>query len=240
MPLTASRRSGHARLFDQTSLSLLENARDGDQEAINELCSRYWFPLRTWALSQGLVRQTDDADDVIQGFFAKMLEKGSLARHDVGRARFRTYLRTCLRRYAIDLLRRRTLERAEPPPDADDHWIEELASVEVDGAKADKPWAEDILLAARERLRHEWTTSGQRECYEALEPMLDGSPSAEGLEPLAARLGLSHENTRVRLHRMRKRFREIIMNLLKAELPEDGTGDEFAEEARRFREALLA
>jgi RNA polymerase sigma factor (sigma-70 family) len=238
-PSIPERRLEPRNYFAETSLSLLHCAREGDDDAMNELCSRYWQPLRTWALVRGLARSDPDADDLLQDFFAKMLRKGSLAQHDPDRgARFRDYLWKCLKNHAIDQWRKPTLPLKESPDSTYTDWLGSQNPVAPEGLKGDKPWAERMLAIARDRLRHEWARGDQQQAFEALAPMLEGDRGPEGLQAVASRLGISHENARVRIHRMRKRLRQLIEIQVLADLPPDATEEERAEEMQRFREIL--
>ena len=88
--------------FPLTHQSVLERIRSGDDTirhgAFSDLVTGYWRPsyhyLRLhWRLSP------DDAEDIIQGFFTVAFEKGYLEKFDPAKARFRTFLRTCLDRF---------------------------------------------------------------------------------------------------------------------------------------------
>jgi DNA-directed RNA polymerase specialized sigma24 family protein len=91
--------------FPPTRRSVLLAARDADPEvrrqAWEALVGGYWKPvykvLRTrWRLGR------EDAEDLTQGFFVAALAKGTFERYDPARARFRTYLRTCLDGFAAN------------------------------------------------------------------------------------------------------------------------------------------
>ena len=234
-----TRRSAIGSLFEKTSLDLVRNAASGDGDSMNELCSRYWYPLYTWLLSRGLARNEFDAQDFVQGFFLRMLERGALARHDPGRGRFRSYLLRCLKNHAIDEIRK-ARPVAEPPPDAHEgDWLGDLGAVEASDAAFEKAWAWELFEAAKARLRHEWTTAGEEALFDAYAPHLDGAKSAEDIKLIGERFGLSHDNARMRLHRLRKNLRAVLATLVETELPADASAEERAEEMRAFLEALL-
>ncbi len=235
---TTTHRSAQGSRFDQTSLTLLRQVRDGDGQALEELCSRYWYPLYTWLLASGTAPNHANAQDYVQGFFEKMLGQGNLVAHAPEHGRFRSYLLTCLKNYVIDQIRKRRLALVEPPPDEPD-WLGNFATQEVADAAFQKAWAWDLLEAAKGRLRHEWQRAGQVELFDAMAPYLEGARSDEGLEAIAHRFGLSHDNARQRLHRLRKPLREIITTLVLADLPDDASPAERAAEMQNFMEALV-
>jgi DNA-directed RNA polymerase specialized sigma24 family protein len=80
------------------------------KNALAGLCEAYWFPLYAFVRWQG--RSESDAEDLIQGFFARLIEKNDLAAADPARGRFRTFLLASLRHYiANDLDRRQAIKR---------------------------------------------------------------------------------------------------------------------------------
>ncbi len=235
--LTTTHRSAQGSRFAQTSLTLLRQVQAGDGQALEELCSRYWYPLYTWLLASGTAPNHAAAQDYVQGFFEKMLGQGNLVAHQPERGRFRSYLLTCLKNHAIDLIRKRRLVLVEPPPDEPD-WLGNVATQEVADAAFRKAWAWDLVEAAKGRLRHEWQGAGQVELFDAFAPYLEGNRCDEGLEAIAERFGLSHDNARQRLHRLRKPLREIITTLVLAELPDDASPGDRAAEMQTFMESL--
>ena len=97
---TDDRPAGEGRRgFATTRWSLVlaagESSSDGSERALAELCARYWYPLYAYARRRGY--DTEDARDLTQGFFAKLLEKRDLRTADPTRGRFRTFL-LCSRR----------------------------------------------------------------------------------------------------------------------------------------------
>lgn len=227
-----------ASRFDQTSHTLLENVRNGDGDALEQLCQRYWYPLYTWLLASRMARSDQDAQDIVQGFFAKMLARGTLAAHRPERGRFRTYLLTCLKNHVIDLVRKPTV----PTVEMTETQVESFDPAEH-GETADeayeKAWAWELFGSAKDSIRRAWEGDGQGELFDAFAPYLEGNRSDEGLEAIGARFGLSHDNTRVRLHRLKKQLREVLTRLVTKDLPDDATPEERSAEMRHFLQALL-
>ena len=94
--------------FPTTRGSVISAVRDGDADrrraALETLIAVYWRPVYTrlrlkWAAAPA------DAEDLTQEFFAKAVERGFFRDYDPGRARFRTWLRVCLDRFAANARR---------------------------------------------------------------------------------------------------------------------------------------
>jgi RNA polymerase sigma factor (sigma-70 family) len=235
---STTRRAAHGACFEKTSPTLIREAHKGSREAMEELCRRYWYPLYTWLLVTRLGRTEHDAEDFVQGFFEKMLERESLAAHDSTKGRFRTYLLTCLKRYVIDRHRKWTPDLVEPSDDEGDP-LSNIEEHERADAAFEKAWAWEILEVAKTRLRGEWQRSGRVELFDAFAPYLEGQRSEDGLEAIGQRNGLSHGNTRIQLHRLKKQLRDVLVTMVDGELPDDATAEERSDEMRRFLEAIL-
>jgi RNA polymerase sigma-70 factor (ECF subfamily) len=89
------------RLFPATHWSVLLAARSGDEansmRALETLCQAYWYPLYAYLRKQG--HSPHDAQDLTQGFFARLLEKHYLDAADRDKGRFRSFLLMALKRF---------------------------------------------------------------------------------------------------------------------------------------------
>src|SRR5437868_6271618 len=92
------------RSFQTTRWTLVRQALSGGDtaaaQALSTLCEAYWYPVYAFIRHSG--KGPDDAEDLTQGFFAKLLEKHILAGADREKGRLRTFLLTCVRRYLAD------------------------------------------------------------------------------------------------------------------------------------------
>ena len=90
-------RSRRGSVFPNTSWGLVLAARDDDsgREAFSTLCRRYWMLIYATLRRQGFVPA--DAEDLVQGFFLHLVERGTVARADPQRGRFRSFLLGSLR-----------------------------------------------------------------------------------------------------------------------------------------------
>jgi RNA polymerase sigma-70 factor (ECF subfamily) len=90
-----------SRFFKTTRWSLVQRANgdiDADAlQALAALCDSYWYPIYAYIRRSG--HSAHDAEDLTQGFFAKLLEKSTLAKADPAKGRLRSFLLTCVRNY---------------------------------------------------------------------------------------------------------------------------------------------
>jgi len=209
--------------------------------ALEELCETYWYPLYAYARRTGSSR--DDAAELVQQFFAMLLERGDFERADPTRGRFRAWLLTALRNFAAnERERRRALKRGGErrllsfdADEADTRFASEPADPRSPERRFEWNWAKSLLERALARLEAEQARIGRRAHFEALFPSLtedyDAAPHAE----VAARLGVSENSLKVALHRLRKRLGELLRDEVAATLSNRA---ELDEELARLRGAL--
>lgn len=221
--------------FQVTRWTLVQRINHPDareaQEALNELCGMYWRPLYIFA--RGFGRSMEDAEDVVQGFLAKGIEKALFTAADREKGKMRTFLLTAFKRYLRDEHAKDTaLKRGEGKVDATDLAAEEAHLADSGAADPtlsfDKRWAIIVVESAREQLRKKYASEGKEEFYEVLSETLTGEIS-ESYQEVADRLDISVSAVKVGVHRLRKRFGEI----LRAEIIETiGEGEDPDEELR--------
>lgn len=181
--------------------------------ALEELCATYRPPVLAHALRRGLSHA--DAEDAVQGFFQKLLRLDSLSALGPGEVRFRAWLLGAFNHHLADLrdhagAAKRGADRTVRLDSAGWGGLAAADSVPAPDEAFDRAWARALLEATMVRLRAEHTVAGRAEWFEALAPCLAGrivdAPQAE----LATRLGLSEPALRVAVHRLRKRYREVL------------------------------
>ena len=183
--------------------------------ALTELCRLYWKPLYAHARRRAL--SPTDAEDAVQGFFARLLRLESLASVDRGRGRFRAFMLGAFNHYLSDLRDHNRAERRGV------HLITPLDTQAAEAAFAqtpspdlppdrafDRAWALALLATVTTRLRSEHLAAGRTVLFEALSPSLAGRRADVAHDALAAKLGLSEPAIRVALHRMRQRYRQLL------------------------------
>jgi DNA-directed RNA polymerase specialized sigma24 family protein len=185
---------------------------------------------------------SQEAEDVVQGFFARLLEKGDLAAVSPERGRFRSFLLASVKHYlANERDRARAMKRgggrqAIPldVPGAEAVFAADAASSAPPDAAFDRQWALTLLDRVQERLRDEFTAAGKGERFEHLHPLLSGEGAGSYREAAAA-LGLTQNAVMVAVHRLRQRFRE----LLREEIAQTVSGAEQIDEEIRDLFAAL-
>lgn len=232
--------------FTATHWSVVLAARGGDspraRAALEKLCQAYWYPL--YAFVRRLGQSPHDAEDSVQGFFARCLEKNYLAAAEEAKGRFRSFLLLALKRFLAkerDKSRARKRGGGQKPVALDGLTAEQRYALEpAEQVSADKlferRWALTLLEQVLSRLRDEQAAAGQREAFEQLKEFLladgRGTPYAE----LAERRGTSEGALKVAVHRLRQRYRE----LLQEEIANTVTSPAEAEEERRYLLAVLS
>lgn len=186
------------------------------REALEELCRAYWYPLYAYIRRRG--HDAHAAEDLTQGFFARLLERDDLARLTREGGRFRSFLLTALGHFLANeherncALKRgggRAVVSLDAPP-GEDRYLLEPAHAESPDRLFDRQWALSLLEQALRRLAEEHTAAGKEEVFVALRPFLSREPEAGEYAPLAARLELAPGTLAVQVHRLRARYRQLV------------------------------
>lgn len=204
--------------FAPTRWTLVLAAR-GDSEparaALGELCGTYYQPVFRFLQREG--RSEDAARELTQEFFARLLARDGLATADPARGRFRSFLLGALKHFLGDQrVRERAAKRGggavhEPLPEPTDTSPgRELAAPGPASPEAwfDRQWALAIMDRALSTLAAEHAAEGKADQFERLKPWLVGAAAAQA--DVAGQLGWSEGALKVAVHRLRKRFRELV------------------------------
>ncbi len=207
------------QLFTTTHWSIVMQAGDQNSgetlRALEELCQVYWRPLFAYArkLGHGLPQ----AEDLTQGFFAKLLEKNYLGIADRRKGRFRWFLLTAFKAFLANEYDRETaLKRGgkQGTISLDAAMEEDRGAEGIDHQSPDllyeKNWALTLLGAAREQLMKEFAGAGKQDRFESLEPHLLASNTAEPYAILAVRFGTTEGALAQEMRRLRQRYAELI------------------------------
>ena len=211
--------NGDAMAFTTTHWSVVLEAQ-GDSpvahEALEKLCRTYWRPLYGFVRRQGLGRE--DAQDVVQGFFARLLEHGNLntVRRDKGR--LRSYLLVSLKRFlASEQHRASGVKRYETGPHIDlDELLEseaadfELAETLSADQLYERRWALAVLEQALCRLESEYQAAGNVELFDHLKEFLVGEKGRPLQAEIGAELGMTENAVKQAFHRFRQRYRVLL------------------------------
>lgn len=203
--------------FQTTDWSVvLDAAADGARKrrALEKLCRTYWRPV--YGFIRRLGNDPEHAKDLTQGFFAHLLENDFFATADRERGRFRGYLRQSCRLFLGNEWQKRTAgKRGGGAPVVP--WDQVTAEDEgrfaapVDPADDyDRQWALALLRNALTRLEEEYGPPAARRQFDALRPYLTARPEPGDYDRIAADLGISRGSVPVLVHRMSKRYQELI------------------------------
>lgn len=218
-PMAGTPHEESAARFRTTHWSVVMAARNGEDQqsrlALEELCRTYWPPIYAYLRRSGHAKQ--DAQDLTQGFFAHFLDHGFLQRLLHREGRFRSFLLTFLKRFLSD---ERDKARAEKRGGGkvivslEDCTLQEqqlspLAQLTASEA-FDRSWAMTLLGRAHERLREEYQAAGKAALYETLRPWLHGESTTLSYAQLAERLSAPENSAKSLVHRLRRRYGEMI------------------------------
>jgi len=186
------------------------------RSALAELCAAYWPPLYAFARRSGA--SPHDAADLVQGFFARLLEKGDLSAVDPARGRFRAWLVTAFRNFQSNArdrerARKRGGGRAPLRIDADaaeSLYAPEPADTRTAEREFERRWALTVLERALQRLGAEQGRAGKQAEFAALRPWLTAGGPEGGYAGLADELGRSEGALKVAVHRLRRRYGELL------------------------------
>ena len=206
--------------FATTRWSLVFAARSGhspdSREALEALCKAYWFPLYAFIRRQGY--GADEAGDLTQGYFARLVEHRDLrdVRPDLGR--FRSFLLVSVKHFlSNELDRQRARKRAPERPllsldaaEAERRYRFEPVDELTPESVFERKWAATIVGRTLERLGAESSGSPRAARFEALRGHLTGEAPAASYRDLGARLGMTEDAVKVTLHRLRRRFGDLL------------------------------
>jgi RNA polymerase sigma-70 factor (ECF subfamily) len=212
--------SGQPASFATTHWSIVLEAgqaqRDGAENALAELCRKYWLPLYAYVCRR--VQDTNEAQDLTQEFFTRLLEKEILAQATPERGRFRSFLLTAMQNFLTNEWRKtqankrggglRTLSldftagdsklNFEPGHD----WTAERIF--------ERNWSITLLDHVLSQLRDEYAASGKAELFTALRPFISSNRQESSLAARAEQLQMTEGAVKVAAHRLRKRYRELL------------------------------
>jgi len=184
--------------------------------ALAQLCQNYWVPLYTYLRKKG--HQPAEAEDIVQAFLARLIEKASLAALDPNRGRFRSFLIASLQNFVANL---RDQELAQKRGgnvkkfSLDFNTAEEACHREpwtdlTPEKIFDRQWAIDLLNLVLSRLADEYAKSGKARLFEQLRPALTGDAQALEYAEIASELHISADAVKMAVSRLRKRYRGLL------------------------------
>lgn len=192
------------------------SASPAAHEALAALCEVYWYPVYAFLRRKG--REAEDARDLTQGLFARLIEKDLLAAADPGRGRFRSYLLKSAQNFvsnqdehaaalkrgggvargSLDIERAEALYRVEP--------AHEMTAERI----FERRWAMTLLERVLVRLRQRRSRGKRAAAFERLKVFLGGPLPSDSYAAAAGELQMSEANVKVAVHRMRAAYRDLL------------------------------
>lgn len=234
--------------FAPTRWTLVLRARGETPEAraaLSELCAAYYQPVFRFLRREG--RDDETARELAQEFFTRVLQHGNLGAADPARGRFRSYVLGAVKHFLADQRKHTRRQRrggGAAPESLDAPVTENGTTLELPDARAtvpdawfDRQWALTVINRALNTVADEFASGGRRGQFEQLKPWLIGEATALSLSQadVARRLGLNEGAVKVAIHRLRKRFREVLRAEIAQTLAE---GDDVEAELRYLVQAL--
>ena len=184
------------------------------RSALVSLCETYWYPLYAYLRRRGY--PPDQAQDLTQEFFIRLLEGRFLDRADPEKGRFRSFLLVSLKFFVADEEDRlRALKRGRGMlvpmelSSGEERYQREPAHGETPERIFERRWALSMLDRVVEKLRKEFTLHGRPEHFDRLKVFLLGQSDAP-YTALAREMNMSEGALKVAIHRLRKRYRDLF------------------------------
>jgi RNA polymerase sigma factor (sigma-70 family) len=189
-------------------------ARKEYRDALVSLSEKYWYPLYAYVRRRGY--SADEAQDLTQEFFVRILEGRYLDRAEPEKGRFRTYLLNSLLFFLGDESDRNRAQKrggAAALPfeicSGEERYQREPGHHETPERIFERRWAHSLFDRVMVRLRDECEQHGRLELFNRLKTFLLGQAEAS-YATLAPELGMSEGGLKVAIHRLRKRYRDLF------------------------------
>jgi len=202
------------------------------QQAMKALCETYWLPIYVYLRRCG--HRQDAAEDYTQGFFTCLLEKEGLRLADAKRGKFRSFLLTALKHFlANERDRNHALKRGGGRRILSLDWeaAEGRYAVQPAGGVSpervfERSWALTVLDRAMSRLEEELVRKGRGELFDHLKAYMTAGEETMPYQDVARTLGMTENAVKVAVHRLRRRYRELLREEIAHTVTEESEIDE--------------
>jgi RNA polymerase sigma-70 factor (ECF subfamily) len=212
--------AGGAGQFRTTHWSIVLAAAEASSaeadQALAELCRVYWYPLYAYVRRKGYL--VEDAQDLTQEFFSRLLGRNYLSSVDRQKGKFRSFLLASLEHFlAKEWTRANRLKRgggqtiiAWDGCDPEERYRLEPSDDWSAERIYERRWALTVLEQAMTALEAEYAASGKRPLFEQLKPWISGNDEDTSYADLGHSLQMSEGAVRVAVHRLRQRYGEAV------------------------------
>jgi RNA polymerase sigma-70 factor (ECF subfamily) len=197
-------------------LAAARNDTTKAQDALAKLCRTYWYPLYAYVRRRGY--SPHDAQDLTQAFFTQLLERRSLASADPELGRFRSFILAAMNHFlASEWKKGMAQKRGGGSQTLSLDWVAAEERYDLEPATNvtpdklfEKQWAMTLLSEVMNRLELEYQREGKANLFTALKGTLLGLRESQPYAVLAEKLAMNENAVKVAVHRLRKRYRELI------------------------------
>jgi RNA polymerase sigma-70 factor (ECF subfamily) len=185
-------------------------------DALAELCRIYWYPLYAYVRRRGY--GTQDAEDLTQEFFFRLLAHESLDAIAPDKGKFRSFLLVALKHFLANEWDRAQARKrgggqtivSLDAPSAESRFRMEPSHDLTPEKLFERQWALTVLNRALSRLQEEFSTRGKAALFEGLKGFLGGGPTTASYADAGRALEMSEGAVKVAVHRLRRRYRELL------------------------------
>jgi|ERR1035441_2973917 RNA polymerase sigma-70 factor (ECF subfamily) len=197
-------------------LAVMDTAPARAFDALEKLCTRYWFPIYAFIRRNG--HDAHQAEDLTQSFFQFVIERRMLSRVQRDRGRFRNFILASLANFLHnhhDHVSAAKRGGSHVIVSLDETNAEEILAQEPENTSTpdhafERRWAVTLIRHVLKNLRAEHAERGRLAVFDALQPHLTGEPAQGEYECLAAQLDMETGALKVALHRLRRRFGKLL------------------------------
>jgi len=231
-----SQASSSPHNFEETRWSLILKTREEvtvvSKNALAELCGIYWLPVYTYIRRKGCA--AEEAQDLTQEFFLRLLEKRYVEDVFQGRGRFRSFLMGCINHFLSDEWRK---NKAQKRGGGQVHLSLDFAGAEALYADSlsedltpdklfDHQWAQTVLAHALGRVRREYENNGKGDVFDTLKVVVTAPEYKSNFAELGRELGISEGAARTAAYRLRKRYKVVLMHEVSQTLDKSESADD--------------
>lgn len=246
MDQDSNRNEGNAGKFRTTHWSVVlaaseENAADSEA-AMAQLCEMYRYPVYAFIRRSG--RSPEDAEDLTQDFFTRLLEKKFLEGIQRDGGKFRSFLLVSVKRFLANQWERSQAQKrgggrtmVSLDQDAEERYRLEPSDPVTPERLYERRWAFTLLDQVMESLKCEYEEAGKAALFRELQPQFQGRGEGAAYAAIGERLAMSESAVKVAAHRMRKRYNQLLREEISRTVD---SPEEMKEEMRHLMSVSIA